>query len=135
MAEMSKRIFLIEDDPDLVNLISYNLKKAGYEVVTAFSGVQAIWAAVVKDRPDCILLDLMMPSPDGYEVCDFLKSSEDFRDIPIIIISAKGAPEDIEKAINLGADVFLVKPFSIDSLLGLVGKYSTPRGEIRFPPP
>lgn len=131
----TKRIFLIEDDPDLVDLISYNLKKAGYEVVTAFSGVQAIWSAVVKARPDCILLDLMMPSPDGYEICDFLKSSEDFRDIPIIIISARGAPQDIEKAINLGADVFLVKPFSIDSLLGLVGKYSSPRGEIRFPPP
>src|SRR5262245_41047942 len=135
MSEPTKRIFLIEDDPDLVELLSYNLERAGYEVVSAFSGVQAIWAAVAKKRPDCILLDLMMPSPDGYEICDFLKSSADFRDIPIIIISARGAPQDIEKAINLGADVFLVKPFSIDSLLGLVGKYSTPRGEIRFPPP
>ena len=135
MEPKQKYVLLIEDDPDLVELLTYNLNKAGYEVLSAFSGVQAIWSTVAKNRPDCILLDLMMPSPDGYEICDFLKSSEDYRDIPIIIISARGAPQDIEKAINLGADVFLVKPFSIDSLLGLVGKYSTPRGEIRFPPP
>jgi len=135
MAQKLKSVLIIEDDPDLVGILSYNLKKEGYEVLSAGSGVQAIWRIVEKHRPDCILLDLMMPSPDGYEICDFIKSSEDYRDIPVIIISARGEPQDMEKALNLGADVYLKKPFPIQSLVGLLKRYSSPRGEIRFPPP
>ncbi|MFO1518352.1 MAG: response regulator [bacterium] len=134
MENKNKTVFVIEDDPDLVELMSYNLDREGFRVVQAHSGLQAIWETVKRNRPDCILLDLMMPSPNGYEVCDYIKSSEDYRDIPVIIVSARGDPQDIEKAMDLGADVFLKKPFKMASLLEIVKKYSTPRGVIRFPP-
>jgi DNA-binding response OmpR family regulator len=126
MIQPQKVVLIIEDDPDLVDLLGYNLEKEGYKVIRAHSGIQAIWKVVEQNRPHCILLDLMIPSPDGYEICDYLKGSEDLRDIPLIIISARGERESIEKVMNLGADAFLPKPFSIESLLNLVNHYSSP---------
>jgi len=123
MTASNKAVLIIEDDPDLVGLLEYNLKKEGFEVLKAYSGVQGIWEVVVKNRPNCILLDLMMPSPDGFELCDFLKLSEDYRDIPLIVLSARGESETIEKVMNLGADAFVPKPFSMDSLIHMVHRY------------
>ncbi len=134
MTETKKNIFVIDDDPDIAHLIHYNLKKAGYNTSLIHSGLQAIWEVSKEKRPDCILLDIMMPSPDGFELCDYLKSSEDYRDIPLIIISAKGSPQDIERALELGADAFLPKPFPMDTLIKMVQRYAgSRRGEIRFP--
>jgi len=130
---MNKQVFVIEDDEDLLQILKYNLEKEGYTLHTARDGLRALWEMGKKERPDCILLDLMMPSPNGFEVCDYLKSSEDYREIPLIIISAKNSGEDIEKALELGADAYLPKPFSLDNLLHIVKKYSSaPRGEIRY---
>ncbi len=130
---MNKTVFVIEDDEDLLQILKYNLEKEGYSLHTARDGLTALWEIGKKERPDCILLDLMMPSPNGFEVCDYLKSSEDYREIPLVIISAKNAGEDIERALELGADAYLPKPFSLDNLLQIVKKYSTgPRGEIRY---
>jgi len=123
MTSSHKAVLIIEDDPDLVGLLEYNLKKEGFEVLKASSGVQGLWEIVGKSRPHCILLDLMMPSPDGFELCDFLKLSEDYRDIPLIVLSARGESETIERVMNLGADAFMPKPFSMDSLIGLVQRY------------
>ncbi len=131
--DKAKQILVIDDDPDLLQLITYNLKKQGYETLTAQSGLQAIWEMTRQNRPECILLDIMMPSPNGYEICDYLKSSEDFREIPVIIVSARATGEDIETAFHLGADAYLPKPFSMDQLFTLVNRYSKQRsGEIRF---
>ncbi len=136
MIEKTKNVFVIDDDPDIAQLIDYNLKKEGYQTFQIHSGIQAIWEVSKQNRPDCILLDIMMPSPDGYEICDFLKTSDDYRDIPVILVSAKGSPEDMEKGLDLGADAFLPKPFAIDTLLKMVRRYSNRRaGEIRFPNP
>lgn len=96
-----KNIFVIDDEPDITQLIEYNLKKEGYKTFKINSGLQAIWEVVQQKRPDCILLDIMMPSPDGFEICDFLKTSEDYREIPVILVSAKASPEDIEKGLEL----------------------------------
>jgi len=133
MAEKEKNVFVIDDDPDIARLIDYNLQREGYKTFQIHSGIQAIWEVSSQHRPDCILLDIMMPSPDGFEICDFLKTSEDYRDIPVILVSAKGSPEDIEKGLDLGADAFLPKPFSMDTLIKMVRRYSSRRsGEARF---
>ncbi|MBL7685132.1 MAG: response regulator [Deltaproteobacteria bacterium] len=131
MKNNQKTIFIIEDNPDLNDLISYNLNKKGYKVIKSFSGLDAIWKTATLTRPDCILLDLMMPSPNGFEICDFIKSSEDYRDIPIIIVSARSSAEDIEQALTLGADAYLKKPFSIQTLLQLIETHSSPTGKVR----
>lgn len=126
MTQNQKTIFVIDDDLDLVELISYNLQKEGYKTRKAFSGLQSIWEMELQnERPDCILLDLMMPSPNGFEICDYLKSSEDYRDIPLAIVSACSSPEDIQKALDLGADAYLPKPFSIDQLKAMVKSLSS----------
>ncbi len=126
-------IFVIDDDEEISQLIDYNLQKEGYKTFQMHSGIQAIWEISKQHRPNCILLDIMMPSPDGFEICDFLKNSEDYRDVPVIIVSAKGSPEDIEKGLELGADAFLPKPFSTDTLLKLVQRFTDRRsGQIRF---
>lgn len=118
MAEKEKKILVIDDDPDILELLEYNLKKAGYRVVAAPSGMNAMWGLEEDSRPDVILLDLMMPTLDGYELCRFLKSSDDFRDIPVIIVSAKGSSEDIQKGLALGADKYLPKSsFTMEGLL------------------
>jgi DNA-binding response OmpR family regulator len=117
-AGMTKKILVIDDDPDILELLEYNLKKEGYSVVTAPSGLNAMWGLEEDERPDVILLDLMMPTLDGYELCRYLKSSDDFKDIPVLIVSAKGSREDIEKGFSLGADRYLPKSsFTIESLL------------------
>lgn len=134
MDAQEKNIFVIDDDPDITQLIDYNLKKEGYQTFKINSGLQAIWEVSQQRRPDCILLDIMMPSPDGFEICDFLKTSEDYREIPIILVSAKASPEDIEKGLELGADAFLPKPFSMDTLVKMVKRFASRRsGELRFP--
>ena len=120
MTHTQKRIFVIDDDPNIIEFLSYNLKKEGYEVVSAASGLQGIWEISDDHLPDLVLLDLMMPSPDGYELCQFLKTSDTFRQIPVIIISAKGSEQDIKQGLEIGAEAYLSKPFSINSLLNLV---------------
>ncbi len=109
MENNAKKILVIDDDADVLEMISYNLSRAGYRVVTAPSGINAVWGLEEDSRPDVILLDLMMPTLDGYEMCRYLKSSDEFRGIPLIIVSAKGTREDIEKGLALGADLYLPK--------------------------
>lgn len=118
---MNKKILVIDDDPDVLELFEYTLKKEGYQVVTAPSGLNAAWALEEDTPPDVILLDLMMPTLDGYELCRYLKSSDEFKDIPVVIVSAKGSPEDIRKGLALGADKYLPKSsFSLKTLLSEV---------------
>jgi len=115
---MTKKILVIDDDPDILELFEYNLKRAGYTVVTAPSGLNAAWALEEDTPPDVILLDLMMPTLDGYELCRYLKSSDEFKNIPVVIVSAKGAAEDIQKGLRLGADKYLPKSsFTMGALL------------------
>jgi len=116
MAE--KKILVIDDDPDVLELLEYNLKKEGFYVVTAPSGLSAMWGLEEDRRPDVVLLDLMMPTLDGYEMCKYLKSSDEFRGVPVIIISAKGSREDVRKGLALGADAYLPKAsFSMKALI------------------
>ncbi len=110
------RILVIEDEEDLQAVLEYNLKQAGHDVVVKGTGHSGL-KAVRERRPDLILLDIMLPDISGTEVCKTLKRSVDTRTIPVIIASAKGEEIDRVLGFELGADDYVVKPFSVRELL------------------
>ncbi|MBM4090506.1 MAG: response regulator [Planctomycetes bacterium] len=104
-------VLVVEDESDIRELISYNLTKAGYQVVPVVTGEQAL-AAVKTDPPDLVLLDLMLPGIDGLKVCARLKQDVTTSEIPIVMLTAKGEEADVVRGLNLGADDYITKPFS-----------------------
>jgi len=104
-------VLLIEDDPDIVELLQYNLEREGHSVLTAPDG-EAGLALATKRRPGAILLDLMLPGMDGLEVCRELKRVEATSAIPVIILTAKGEESDVVLGLEMGADDYVTKPFS-----------------------
>jgi two-component system phosphate regulon response regulator PhoB len=107
---------IIDDEPDTQEILKYNLKKEGYEVQTYSNPLQAI-ESLKENLPDLILTDWLMPGMDGLEFTRYLKSKIDIADIPVIMITCKGAEQDIEKALQTGAQDYLVKPFRIKELI------------------
>lgn len=105
---MSKKILIIEDDKFLRELISQKISKQGYIVVEAIDGEDGI-EEFKKEKPDLVLLDLILPGIDGFEVLSQIKSNAELSNTPVIILSNLGQKEDIEKGINLGADDYLIK--------------------------
>ena len=116
---MSKRILVIDDEPELVKAIEIRLKAAGYEILTAHDGKEGLDKAQ-KEKPDLIILDLMLPKMDGYKVCGLLKKDNRYAKIPIILFSARAQKEDIELGGELGADAYITKPFDSGILLGKI---------------
>lgn len=113
---MAKRILIVDDEPRYLRLLEANLKTEGYSVVTAADGLQAI--DVYSAQPvDLILLDIMMPRLDGFATCQRIR---EFSSVPIIMLTAKGEEQDRVKGLDLGADDYLVKPFSAVELLARV---------------
>lgn len=126
-----ERVLIVDDDPDIVRLVSYNLSHAGYEVQTASTGRKAL-ELVQKQPPDLIILDLMLPELDGTEVCRTLRQQIPSRRIPILMLTARGEEIDRVVGFELGADDYVSKPFSprelvlrIKSILRRVGKDRT----------
>jgi DNA-binding response OmpR family regulator len=109
-------IVTADDDPQLLRLITRNLEFEGYEVRTASDGQQAL-ELIERQPPDLILLDVMMPKMDGFTVCQRVR---EFSTIPIIVVTARGQNQDKIKGLDLGADDYLTKPFSVDELLARV---------------
>lgn len=105
------RILVVEDDEDILELVSYNLEKEGYQVVRATTGEEAL-ACVEEEPPQLVLLDLMLPEIDGLEVCRRLKREENSSAIPIVMLTAKGEETDIITGLESGADDYITKPFS-----------------------
>ena len=105
------RILVVDDEIYIVHILDFSLGMEGYEVVTALDGEQAL-ERVAEQKPDLIVLDIMMPKLDGYETCKVLKSREDTRDIPVILLSAKGRNVDQKTGFEVGADDYITKPFS-----------------------
>jgi two-component system phosphate regulon response regulator PhoB len=104
-------VLVVEDEADIQELVSYNLAKAGYQVTSVVTGEEAL-AAVEKDPPDLVVLDLMLPGMDGLSVCSRLKRDSKTGSIPIVMLTAKGEESDIVRGLNLGADDYITKPFS-----------------------
>jgi two-component system alkaline phosphatase synthesis response regulator PhoP len=112
-------ILIVDDEQDIVDLIKFNLKKTGYNVLEAYDGEEAI-SVVKTNQIDLILLDWMLPKKDGIDVCKELKSESSTKHIPIIMVSAKNEEFDIVLALELGADDYISKPFSVRELLARV---------------
>ena len=115
----SKNIIVVEDDLDIRELISFNLANEGHQVFEANNGEVGIDKARNKN-PDLILLDLMLPGIQGLDVCRIIKSNQETKEIPIIMVTALGQEEDIVKGLETGADDYITKPFSIKVLIARV---------------
>lgn len=113
------KLLVIEDEEDILALIHYNLIKAGYEVDTATSGEEGLQKAL-QGKPELVVLDLMLPNIDGFEVCRRLRASEELTNVAIVMLTAKGEEEDIVAGLELGADDYLPKPFSPQVLLARI---------------
>jgi two-component system phosphate regulon response regulator PhoB len=105
------KVLVVDDEEDLLELLRFNLSKEGYQVSCAASGGEAL-KSVRADPPDVILLDLMLPDMDGLEVARRLRSDPDTRNVPIVMLTAKGEESDIVTGLELGADDYVTKPFS-----------------------
>ena len=124
-----EKIVVIEDEPDIVEVISYSLKREGYNVLAVDRGDESI-NLIRNQSPSLIILDLMLPGMDGLSVCRQLKSDPIVKDIPVIMISAKGEESDIVIGLEMGADDYLTKPFSPRELLARV-KAVLRRGQVK----
>ncbi len=111
-----KKILIVDDEPNIVMSLEYIFKKEDFEVFIARDGAEAI-EIVENSIPDIILLDIMMPNVDGYQVLNYLKESEILRKIKVIFLSAKNKSSDIELGLQLGADKYISKPFSVKNLV------------------
>ncbi len=122
---MSKgRILVVDDEIYIVHILDFSLGMEGYEVITALDGEQAL-EKLKSEKPDLIVLDIMMPKLDGYEVCKSIKANQETAHIPVILLSAKGRNVDQKLGFDVGADDYITKPFSprklverINQLLG-----------------
>jgi two-component system alkaline phosphatase synthesis response regulator PhoP len=128
---MSKgKILVVDDEIYIVHILDFSLGMEGYEVVTALDGEQAL-EKVVTEKPDLIVLDIMMPKLDGYEVCKAIKADPATKTIPVILLSAKGRNVDQKMGFDVGADDYITKPFSprklVERINQLLGQSITER--------
>lgn len=113
---MSQKILVADDEPNIVISLEYLLKREGYTVLIARDGQEAL-EAIAREKPDLVLLDVMMPKKTGFEVCQALRASDDLQAIKILMLTAKGRDTDIAKGLALGADAYITKPFSTRELV------------------
>jgi len=114
-----RKIIIIEDEPDILEVLSYNLRREGYEILTANDGTQGL-ALVKREKPDLVLLDLMLPGMDGIELCTSIKKNPDTQNTLLIMVTAKGEESDIVLGLGVGADDYISKPFSPKELVARV---------------
>lgn len=113
------KVLVVEDEEALSQLLSYNLGKEGFEVATSFDGDEAL-LAVDEEKPDIVLLDWMLPNVSGVEICRRLRAQSETRDIPVIMLTARGEEEDRIRGLEQGADDYVTKPFSMSELVARV---------------
>ena len=124
------RILVVDDEIYIVHILDFSLGMEGYEVITALDGEQALEKARAE-KPDLIVLDIMMPKLDGYETCKMLKAEGGTKDIPVILLSAKGRNVDQKIGFEVGADDYITKPFSprklVERINAILGQTSPNR--------
>ena len=116
---ISKRILIVEDDPSVLRATSYILEKEGYEVLTAQNGLEGLRKAK-QDNPDLLILDVMLPGIDGFEICHSLRAESQTAQLPILMFSAKGQQADKDTGLRVGADEYLTKPVERSVLISKV---------------
>lgn len=117
-----KRILIIDDEQDLVEMLKLRLESVGYEILDAYDGKTGLDKAK-EEKPDLILLDLMLPKMDGYQLCRILKFDEEYKRIPIIMLTARAQEKDKDQGMTCGADEYVAKPFEPNELVTVIQKY------------
>lgn len=116
---MTKKILIVDDEPNIVISLEFLMKKEGFEVAVASDGEEAL-AKVASFDPDLVLLDVMMPKKSGFEVCESLRSDPRHGGLLIVMLTAKGRDTEVAKGMAIGADAYVTKPFSTKELLARV---------------
>jgi two-component system, OmpR family, alkaline phosphatase synthesis response regulator PhoP len=122
------KVLAVDDERHIIRLVQINLERAGYEVVTAADGREGL-EKVVAERPDLIVMDVMMPHMDGFEALHHLKADPTTRDIPVIMLTAKAMDTDVYEGWRSGADCYLTKPFNPRELVDFIHRILTSRKE------
>lgn len=118
---MSRRILIADDEPNIVTALEYLLQREGYEVQVARNGEEAL-KLIEAGPPDVVLLDVMMPVRSGYEVCKAIRERPEWRQVKVVMLSAKGRDAEVSKGMALGADLYVTKPFSTRQLMQQIGE-------------
>lgn len=118
---MPKTVLIVDDEPNIVVPLEFLMEQNGYSVLAAGSGEEAL-EVISKHTPDLVLLDIMLPGIDGYEVCEIIRLEPKWRDMKIIFLTAKGRDVDMAKGMVLGADAYIIKPFSNVEIIENVAK-------------
>lgn len=113
---MTHRILIADDEPNILISLEFLMKREGFEVTVARDGIEAL-AAIFDQRPDLVLLDVMMPGKTGFEVCQEVRAQDALKDTRILMLTAKGRDTDVAKGLALGADAYMTKPFSTRELV------------------
>ena len=121
---MANKILVVDDEPNIVLSLEFLMKQAGFQVRTAADGEAAL-AAIAAELPDLVLLDVMMPRKNGYEVCQAIRANPDWQAVRIIMLTAKGREVEREKGLALGADDYITKPFSTQEVVERVRELLT----------
>lgn len=116
-----KKILVADDEPNIVISLEFLLKREGYAVTVARDGQETL-EAIRRDRPDLVLLDVMMPRKSGFEVCQAVRADEALQSVRIVLLTAKGRDTDVAKGLALGADAYMTKPFSTRELVQKVAE-------------
>ena len=124
---MNEKILIADDEPNILISLEYLLKREGFAVSVARDGEEAL-AAIVQERPALVLLDVMMPKKSGFEVCQEVRATEAVKDTLIVMLTAKGRDTDVAKGLGLGADAYVMKPFSTRELVQTVRALLERRG-------
>jgi DNA-binding response OmpR family regulator len=114
---MTKRILIVDDEPNIVISLEFLMKREGYETAVAPDGEAALAAMAAEPHPDLVILDIMLPKLNGFEVCERIRAEPAWRATKIVMLTAKGRDTDLAKGIRLGADAYVTKPFSTQDLL------------------
>jgi len=118
---MPKTVLIVDDEPNIVVPIEFLMEQNGYSVLVAGSGEEAL-EIIAKYEPDLVLLDIMLPGVDGYEVCEIIRLNPEWQHMKVIFLTAKGRDVDVAKGMVLGADAYIIKPFSNIDILENVRK-------------
>jgi len=118
-----KKVLIVDDEPDIVESIKFSLELEDFECIEAYDGEEGLRKAK-QEKPDVMLLDIMLPKINGYKVSRLLKFDELYKNIPIIMLTARSQEKDIQLGEETGADEYVTKPFEMDSLVGLIKKYA-----------
>jgi two-component system alkaline phosphatase synthesis response regulator PhoP len=116
MADVKRRVLVVDDEPHIAKIVKKQLEVSGYDVIVAGDGEQAL-AKVREEHPELILLDVMLPKRNGYEVLGILKQDEQLRSIPVMMLTARAQQQDQQASLEHGADAYLAKPFQLEELV------------------